>query len=119
MQGEDELGATSRVLEASAAAASAGAIQVEICRGEDLIKAGLPPPNALKIDVEGFELEVLQGLGESLASPALRAIGIEVHFGILQGRGMGNAPQRIEELLKQNGYRLQWPDTSHLLAVRA
>lgn len=75
-------------------------------------------PNAIKIDVEGFEVEVLQGLGPHLAAPTLRVIGVEVHFGILKERGMADAPQRIERLLARNGFRVQWPDSSHLLALR-
>ena len=75
-------------------------------------------PNAIKIDVEGFELEVLQGMGPYLAEPTLRMIGVEVHFGILKERGIAYAPQRIEQLLVHNGYRVRWPDNSHLLAVR-
>lgn len=92
---------------------------VDIRTGQGLIQGGeAMVPNAIKIDVEGFELEVLQGLGTHLAAPALRAIGVEVHFGILQERGMADAPQRIEQLLARNGFRVQWPDNSHLLALR-
>ena len=117
LQGQDELGATSRVVEE--ALPQGEAISVAIRRGEGLIQSGeVPPPKAIKIDVEGFELEVLQGLGSALAATDLRVIGIEVHFGLLQQRGMGDAPQQIEALLRQYGYRLQWPDTSHLLAIR-
>lgn len=119
-QGEDELGATSRVLEPSDSLTDHETIQVEIRRGLGLIESGIaPPPNVLKIDVEGFEFEVLEGLGKALAEEGLRAVGIEIHFGLLQDRGMGDAPQHIEALLQQQGYRLRWSDASHLLATRA
>ena len=119
-QGADELGATSRVLESHVPLADDQTVQVDIRRGQGLIEAGyIPAPNVLKIDVEGFELEVLEGMGESLAAPELRTLGIEMHFRILQQRGMGDAPQRIEALLHRQGYRLSWPDASHVLAIRA
>lgn len=119
VQGADDLGATSRVIDVSSHPES-GQIMVEIRAGQYLIEKGEAlPPNAIKIDVEGFELEVLQGLGkQQLQAPALRAIGVEVHFGILNARGIPNAPQQIERLLQQSGFRVQWPDSSHILATR-
>jgi FkbM family methyltransferase len=117
LQGGDDLGATSRVLDFAPAAA--GQTVVEIRRGMDLVQMGeAAVPNAVKIDVEGFELEVLQGLGEQLGAPAVRVIGVEVHFGILQERGMADVPQQIERLLAHNGFRVRWPDSSHILATR-
>lgn len=118
VQGGDDLGATSRVIDAAPHAG--GQLLVEIRAGQGLIQEGeVMPPNAIKIDVEGFELEVLQGLGTQLGDPALRAIGVEVHFGILQERGMADAPKRIEHLLAQSGFSVHWPDSSHLLATRS
>jgi FkbM family methyltransferase len=38
----------------------------------------LPAPNHLKVDVDGGEIEVLQGAAHTLASPALRSILIEI-----------------------------------------
>ena len=114
-QGTDDLGATSRVVESSAA----NAVVVDIRSGSSLIAEGdALPPNAIKIDVEGFELEVLLGLGKHLSSSALHAIGIEVHFGILKSRGMANAPSQIESLLLSQGFVVNWPDSSHILATR-
>ena len=46
-----------------------------------------PAPNMIKLDVEGMEYEVLQGLAKSLASPACRVVVCEVHFSILESRG--------------------------------
>jgi hypothetical protein len=37
-------------------------------------------PNRIKIDVEGFEYEVLLGLSEALKSSQLCSVFIEVHF---------------------------------------
>ena len=115
-QGTDDLGATSRVVEPNS---GGGAVVVDIRSGSSLIMAGdASPPNAIKIDVEGFELEVLQGLGEYLSNLSLRSLGIEVHFGILKSRGMAQAPNQIESLLQQHGFVVNWPDSSHILATR-
>jgi len=113
-QGEDDLGATSRVVESNE-----GAVVVDIRSGTSLISDGdALPPNAIKIDVEGFEYEVLQGLGNHLSDRSLRSMGIEVHFEILKNRGMSQAPSQIENLLTHYGFVVNWPDSSHILATR-
>lgn len=114
-QGADDLGATSRIVDSAA-----DGVNVEIRSGASLLAGGAAAlPNAIKIDVEGFELEVLEGLADALRQPPLRMIGVEVHFGILQQRGMALVPQQIESLLQRNGFTVSWPDSSHILAVRA
>ena len=114
-QGEDSLGATSRIVDADS-----GGIEIEVRSAADLIETSQADmPNGIKIDVEGFELEVLQGLGSHLNDDQLRYIGIEVHFGILKQRDMPNAPQKIEGLLKNSGFSITWPDNSHLIAIRS
>lgn len=112
-QGADSLGATSRIVSGESG------VPIELRSGASAIEElGLPQPNAIKLDVEGYELEVIEGLGPVLASPGLRVIGIEVHFRILQERGMLGAPRRIEALLKAAGFTVAWQDSSHLLSQR-
>ena len=53
-------------------------------RADDLIKQfGLPPPNHVKIDVDGTELAVLRGMEETLGKPSVASIPLEVN----EGRG--------------------------------
>lgn len=114
-QGEDDLGATSHMVEHI----SLRATLVDIRSGASLILSGHAlQPNVIKIDVEGFEYEVLRGIGERLSDMHLRSIGIEVHFGILQSRGMSRIPRQIESLLQHHGFVISWPDNSHILAIR-
>lgn len=110
-QGEDELGATTRV-------GGSDGVAVDVRVGDELIAAGLSPPHVIKLDVEGFEGEVMRGLSRCLQSPALRAVGIEVHFGILEERGRSGTPRELERDLRAAGFRVRWPDASHILAVR-
>jgi len=92
---------------------------VDIRTADSLIQQGdALPPCAVKIDVEGFEFEVLQGFGAQLADARLRLLGIEMHFGIVKERGMPEVPRQIEQLLRSHGFSVAWPDSSHILATR-
>ncbi|RME61158.1 FkbM family methyltransferase [Candidatus Parcubacteria bacterium] len=94
-------------------------IRVPIARADTLVqKEGLPFPNIVKIDVEGFEWEVLQGMSDLLSDERLRGIGIEVHFNLLAERGWAQQPQAIENHLRKHGYATKWVDPSHLIAAR-
>lgn len=112
----DPLAATHRVVQARD---SKGMSQVDV-RSAASIVAQEPDlfPNVIKIDVEGHEGMVLDGMHELLPDPRLRCIGIEVHFGLLNERTESARPQQIERTLKQQGFAVRWTDASHLLAVR-
>jgi FkbM family methyltransferase len=98
---------------------SAQSIMVSVRRADEIMsKEQLRSPNILKIDVEGFEPEVLSGFGNLLNSPALRAIFLEVHFTILDARGKRYAPEAIVSKLKASGFTVRWTDSSHLVALR-
>ena len=72
----------------------------------------------LKIDVEGFEEDVLWGLREELRNSSCRAIFVEVHYGLLEQRAFLRAPDRLVSLLKDLGFRTTWVDSSHLAGNR-
>ena len=115
-QGEDPLGATSRLV---SSANPVNAVSVPVRLGDDLIRErAVPAPNAIKIDVEGFELEVLTGLKNYLKKEDLRVIGVEVHFKLLNDRGLADGPKKIEDLLRKSNFKWTWPDSSHIVATR-
>jgi FkbM family methyltransferase len=91
---------------------------VHVTTGTKLVAGGCPRPAVLKIDVEGFEEDVLWGLREELRDPACRAVFLEVHFGLLERRGFLQAPSRCTSLLEDLGFRVRWLDQSHLSASR-
>lgn len=116
-EGDDEFGATSRIV--TQGAGESKVTRVDIATGDLIFSRGLAAaPTIIKIDTEGFELDVLNGMQEILNRATLRAVFIEVHFGILAERGLSAAPGRIERLLSEKGFRNRWLDLSHLAAYR-
>lgn len=77
----------------------------------------VPPPDLVKIDVEGYEPEVIRGM-HGLLSKA-RAAFIEVHFSLLASRGMAQQPAAIVRDLKHLGFTsVKWVDASHIQAMK-
>lgn len=97
-----------------------GVSVIRIARGDTLTKSeGVPQPAFIKVDVEGHELEVLQGLREVLSNARCRHVLVEVHFTLLEQAGKSSAPDQIRALLSECGLRRQqWVARSHLLAER-
>ncbi len=85
---------------------------IRVERGDSLIeKSGLPPPNVIKIDTEGTEYEVFEGLGDALSLPSCHTVVCEVHFSMLDSR----TPQKIVNFLKARGFKTRrWLDLSHV-----
>jgi FkbM family methyltransferase len=93
-------------------------VPIQVAKGDTVRERLGRTPTVLKIDVEGYEEEVLLGMNDILSSPNSRAFLIEVHFAELESRGQAEAPIRIERLLKSKGFRLKWVDANHLLATQ-
>lgn len=95
------------------------AVQVRVMRADEACREfHLPVPSVVKIDVEGFEVDVIRGMGAMLQSPELKNVFVEVHFRALHLRGLDSAPQEIERGLAAAGFTVRWLDLSHLWAVR-
>lgn len=118
LQGSDDIGATSRIV--GAGDIGANALQdVELRRADDIVASGTAPvPDVVKIDVEGHEYDVLEGMADVLANRRLRTLIVEVHFGLLADAGRPEVPGLIERRLASNGFETRWIDPSHLLASR-
>jgi FkbM family methyltransferase len=91
---------------------------VTVWRGDTVCRRRGQVPNVVKVDVEGFEEEVLMGMDEMLGFPELRSGLVEVHFLKLEMRGRAAAPVRIERLIREKGFRTRWVDASHLVGSR-
>lgn len=98
---------------------SGDSVTVNVTTGASLIvNERCPPPTLLKIDVEGFELDVLDGLQSVFRASPPRVIAVEIHVGILQERGVVNPVDSIINKLSEFGYEFEFPDASHLIAKR-
>jgi len=94
-------------------------IQIDVRSGDEALKEfALPHPDVIKIDVEGYELEVVEGLSNTLSSQKVRSVFIEVHFALLHGRKLDKAPGAILQILRRHGFAVRWVDPSHIGAKR-
>ncbi len=78
-------------------------IEVEVRTGDSLGETqvgGLP--SVVKIDVEGFELEVLEGMEKTLSSDRCRLVMCEVHTRVL--RENGHDPDSVQRMLEAAGF---------------
>jgi FkbM family methyltransferase len=113
-QGVDEIGATSKLNDSKIGLGN----WVDVTTIDELITK-LPIPNAIKIDVEGFEINVLQGAQKTLMNHELKVVGVEIHSTILDKQGIKNPVEKIEKIFKESGFLLKWTDFSHVVAYRS
>jgi FkbM family methyltransferase len=93
-----------------------GALTIRVARGDTLLADGVPQPQIVKIDVEGFEGDVVDGMPDVLRG--VRGVIVEVHFAALARRGRAQEPLRLLGLLRHHGFTARWVDSSHLVATR-
>lgn len=80
---------------------TADEIEIEEKRGDNLIRKGIPTPTVLKIDVEGAEMQVIEGLGDILSSA--RLIYCEVH----NDESHDNRLDEIRKTLSEYGFEVE------------
>lgn len=79
---------------------------VQTYAGDELIEAGdMPQPSVAKLDVQGAEYQVLQGLEEALTDSAFRTIYCEVHPEQIEK--IGGSAEALESLLTDHGFELE------------
>lgn len=116
---KNPLAATHKIISECESLSLNEANKVEIRSSDSIIEAESQLiPNIIKIDVEGYEGQVVDGMKGLLGNPKLRCVGIEVHFGLLSDRGEENRPQEIESIFRKNGFLVRWTDSSHIIATR-
>ncbi|HEX9045421.1 MAG TPA: FkbM family methyltransferase [Verrucomicrobiae bacterium] len=74
---------------------------------DEYVAAGNPPPSIMKIDVEGFELQVLNGGRQCLARHRPR-LWLEVHPRFLAAQN--KSQDQVLNLLKEHGYAISFFD---------
>ena len=116
-QGNDRLGASSKIVDTPGDLPQGSSVRLLV--GDQAVRSGgMVIPNVIKVDTEGYELNVLRGLSHTLQQHQVRAVCVEVHFGILKERRFANGPADIEQLLQSSGFRVTWSDPSHIVATR-
>ena len=64
-----------------------------------------PHVDLMKIDVEGYEPEVVNSAAATLAAKRIKAIAVDYHGSILSTRGID--PRAVDEKIRAHGYRLE------------
>ena len=110
---------TNKILISNSIASAKNSVFIKVRSADSLIESGeLEIPNFIKIDVEGHENDVINGMSKLLKESRLHTLAIEIHFAILEERGIKNAPSNIVAILRNNGFNVHWVDHSHILATR-
>jgi FkbM family methyltransferase len=96
-----------------------GAIEVTVVTGDEIVATQIVPiPTSIKIDVEGYEIDVIQGMRNVLKNPLLKKLFIEVHFLEMNNRGITNGATEIVKIVSDSGFAVKWTDPSHFIALR-
>lgn len=106
---EDDVGFGSSSIVADQSEAT---ITVPTTTGDQLIADGhIPSPNVVKIDVEGAESLVIEGLTRALSDPSCRIVYCEVHLPKEDYRpsveDFGSSPESIRKQFEDSGFTVE------------
>ncbi len=93
------------------------ALTVPTTTGDTLVSDGeLPSPNVVKIDVEGAEPLVIEGMKETLSAPECRAVFCEIHLPGSERRpsieNFGSSPEDFRSKLESFGFTIEEIESS-------
>ena len=83
--------------------------------GDHLLEDYKGKSKFIKIDVEGYEGEVIAGLTDLLKSSEKIALYVEIHNKILEENNKKEQFMIKLSDLKKNGFKIKWIDRSHIL----
>lgn len=112
-QPEDaDVGYGSASIDATDATEAEATMDVPTTTGDNLIADGeIPPPNVVKIDVEGAEPLVVEGLSDALSTPDCRVVYCEVHLPGVDKRPsideFGSTPEAFRNRLAELGFTVE------------
>jgi len=81
-------------------------IEVPIIAVDSFVQQGHRAPNLIKIDVEGYEMNVLLGMEKTLKSNSVRNLFIEIHPNLLEKAGYSE--EKLVKWLEDHGYKVTW-----------
>lgn len=121
MSNDSKVGSsTNKILVDDSETSTNNSVKIKVRSADSLIENDeLKIPNFIKIDVEGYENDVFRGMPKILKDSRLHTLAIEIHFALLEERGLKNAPSNIVSILKNNNFNVKWTDPSHILATRS
>jgi FkbM family methyltransferase len=91
--------------EVSGCDSKAETVPIELTTGDEYLSEQGITPDVMKIDVEGHEYHVIDGLKKTLESDPCRAIYCEIHPDKLQR--LGQSPNKVERLLSDIGFQVE------------
>lgn len=80
-------------------------VEVPVVTLDDYCRSN-PAPKSMKIDVEGFELEVMKGARGVLSSGAVRDVFVEVHTSYIAKAGL--TADDIHRFMGECGFKIAW-----------